>query len=143
MPETQQQKLGYKLKRICDEVERMSNQDVAKLDLTFVQGTILLFLFEKGGTCAQCEVERYLGISHPAVGGILRRMEQKKLIRCAFDAQDKRVKNVYLTPAGKALYPQVVTIRHEADRKLNHVLTEEQSAQLHRLLDLIYDHLFE
>lgn len=136
------QRLGFKLKRICDEVERISNQDVAQFGITFAQGTVLLFLHEKGGSCAQCDVERYLGISHPAVGGILRRMESKKLIRCAFDARDRRVKNVYLTPAGEALYPQVLAIRHDADQRLNHGLSEQQLQELHHLLDLVYDHLF-
>lgn len=142
MDQNEEQRLGFKLKRICDEIERISNQEAARLGLTFVQGSVLLFLHEQGGSCGQCDVERYLGISHPAVGGILRRMEAKKLIRCAFDARDRRVKNVYLTREGEELYPQVLAIRQDADRRLNCGLSEEEMARLHSMLDRVYDHLF-
>ena len=137
-----EQRLGFKLKRICDEIERVSNQDAAQLGLTFVQGNVLLFLHEQGGSCGQCDVERYLGVSHPAVGGILRRMEAKNLIRCAFDARDRRVKNVYLTRMGEELAPQVLAIRQKADWQLDCGLNEEQLQHLHGLLDQVYNHLF-
>ncbi len=141
MAQEERDELGFRLKRICDEIERTANQEAVELGLTFVQGSVLLFLHDMGGNCGQCEVERYLNISHPAVGGILRRMEQKKLISCAFDAKDRRVKNVYLTPAGEALYPKVLAIRHRADWKLHHTLTRQELDSLYDLLDRVYDHL--
>ncbi len=133
--------LGFKLKRICDEVERSANQESAALGLTFVQGRTLLYLYEVGGSCGQCDLEHYLGISHPAVGGLLRRMEAKKLLRCAFDARDKRVKNVYITPEGERLYPQVLAIRQGDDEKLTGCLSEEELGELYTLLDRVYNNL--
>lgn len=133
--------LGFKLKRITDEVERSANQEALKLGLTFVQGRILLYLHEAGGVCAQCDLERHLDVSHPAVAGILRRMEVKKLLRCAFDARDKRVKNVYLTPLGEALYPQVLSIRQADDEMLTGCLSDDELAVLYELLDRIYANL--
>ncbi len=133
--------LGFKLKRICDEVERSAHQEAAGLGLTFVQGRILLYLHEAGGVCAQCDLERYLDVSHPAVGGILRRMEAKKLLRCAFDARDRRIKNVYLTAAGEALYPQVLAIRQRYDEKLTGCLNESELGRLYNMLDAVYANL--
>ena len=140
-PHQEKEVLGFKMKRIVSEVERMANLDVSIHGLTFVQGKVILYLCENGGHCTQSEIEDYTETSHQASSGLLGRMEQKELVRCAFDGEDKRVKNVYITPKGESMYDTLVDVRHEYDSRLEHMLSENEKAVLYEMLDRVYNHL--
>ena len=81
--------------------------------------------------------------AHQAVSGILSRMKDKGLIDYAFDGTDRRVKNVYMTPKGEGLYDGLVAVRHEYDRRMEHVLSPEERVKLFELLDRVFEHLHD
>ena len=139
----EQEVLGFKMKRITDEVERMANQSVAPHGLTFPQGRILLYICEHGGKCSQGDIEMILDVSHQAASGILNRMREKGLLDYAFDGNDRRVKNVYITEKGEGLYDMLVSVRHEYDRRMEHVLAPEERTELFELLDRVFEHLHD
>ncbi len=139
----EQEVLGFKMKRIVDEVERMANQAVAPSGLTFAQGRIILYICEHGGKCSQSDIETVLDTSHQAVSGILSRMKEKGLLDYAFDGTDRRVKNVYMTEKGEALYDGLVGVRHEYDRRMEHVLAPEERRKLFEMLDRVFEHLHD
>ena len=114
----EQEVLGFKMKRIVEEVERMANQTVAPQGLTFAQGRIILYVCEHGGKCSQSEIETVLATSHQAVSGILSRMKEKGLIDYAFDGSDSRVKNIYMTGKGEELYDGIVDVRHDYEQRM-------------------------
>ncbi|MBQ1415601.1 MAG: MarR family transcriptional regulator [Lachnospiraceae bacterium] len=139
----EQEVLGFKMRRVVDEVERMANQAVAPQGLTFAQGRIILYICEHEGKCSQSEIENILDTSHQAVSGILSRMKDKGLLDYAFDGTDRRVKNVYMTPKGEGLYDGLVAVRHEYDRRMEHVLSPEERVKLFELLDRVFEHLHD
>ena len=139
----EQEVLGFKMKRITDEVERMANQSVAPHGLTFPQGRIVLYICEHGGKCAQGDIETLLDTSHQAASGILSRMKEKGLLDYAFDGSDRRVKNVYVTPKGEGLYEMLVGVRHEFDHRMEHMLAPEERAKLFEMLDRVFEHLHD
>ena len=71
------------------------------------------------------------------------RMKDKGLLDYAFDGTDRRVKNVYMTPKGEGLYDGLVAVRHEYDRRMEHVLSPEERVKLFELLDRVFEHLHD
>ena len=94
--------IGYLLARIHSNMDRRANNTLKASGMTFSQMRLLHFLFKQGeATPSQKDIEDFLQVSHPTVVGLIQRLEAKELVRSGFDSQDRRVKSVYLTEAGR------------------------------------------
>lgn len=81
---------------------RLYNKRLAKLGITFQQHLVLLVLWEKNGTSMK-ELGEGLRLPSPALGPLLRRMENDGLISRHRDNCDKRLILVWLTQKGEML----------------------------------------
>ncbi len=95
--------VGLLIKQISEQTARQINRDMRDYNITCSQMRAMLFVAHSDGVVSQKDVEVALQYSHPTVVGILTGLEEKGLIRCAFDAADKRIKNVYITDEAKNL----------------------------------------
>ena len=94
--------IGYLLARIHSNMDRRANNNLKASGMTFSQMRLMHFLFKQGeATPSQKDIEDFLQVSHPTVVGLIQRLEAKELVRSGFDSQDRRVKSVYLTEAGR------------------------------------------
>lgn len=76
---------------------------MSPLGLTRSQLRVLLYLMRKDG-CSQVELAEQLGIGKVAMGGLLDRLEDKKLIKRKNNEKDRRAKHVFLTKEVEKLY---------------------------------------
>ena len=81
-------------------MDQWVNCELAEYDLTSAQSHIVGYLtYHEGPPCAR-DLERFFGLSHPTVSGLLRRMESKGFIEIRQDSADRRVKRIFLTEKG-------------------------------------------
>ena len=92
---------GFLMKMIVDRAETLFAEMEGAPDITPAQCRVLLYLESRCGgrdAVSQRDIERHLNVSHTTVKGLLQRLEEKGLVRTAFDSEDGRVKHAYLTP---------------------------------------------
>lgn len=110
--------------------------------VTAAQGRVLMYLKkQEGRVVTQRELERYLGVSHATVKGLLERLEEKGYVRTAFDAADGRVKNVYMTEEHERYKEKVHALLEELDAQMLRGLSEEEQRELTRMLEKIYSNI--
>lgn len=79
-------------------IERLLNQKMNELGITYTQATVIGYLKLKNDTLVfQKDIEINLGLTHPTVSSILKRLEEKKLIKADVYEEDKRLKKIALT----------------------------------------------
>lgn len=110
--------------------------------VTAAQARVVMYLRkQEEHTVTQHELEKYLGVSHATIKGLLQRLEEKGYVRTAFDAQDGRVKNVYLTEKSERDKESMRELVEEMDNLLLKGLSEQEKRELKRMLEKIYDNI--
>lgn len=136
-----QKDIGYLIKNINDKLKSKADADFGRYDLTFAQSKVFAFLRDHGGEATQKEIELFLEVSHPTVVGIVSRMEQKGYLTCRLDEKNRRNKLVALTPKAEALGAEMEEHMRGNERQLLTSFSDEEVAQLRRMLELIYRNL--
>ena len=109
--------------------------------VTAAQGRVLMYVKKKGGKVTQHELEKYLGVSHATIRGLVQRLEEKGYVRTGFDSRDGRVKNVYLTEEHLRFKEQVRELLEEIDSRMMSGLSEHEIRELTRMLEHIYSNI--
>ena len=79
-------------------IERAINHELSKNNLTYTQATVLQYLEQnKNNEICQKDIEANLGLRHPTVSSILKKMQQKSLIFIHQKESDKRFHYIGLT----------------------------------------------
>lgn len=133
--------IGYLIKSLNDKLKSDADADLKEFNLTFSQSRILAFLRHCGGKATQKEIEIFSAASHPTVVGIVSRMEQNGYVETFFDCFDKRNKIVKLTNQASALGEDLENRIFEKDKKLISSLSENEIAELKRMLGIILKNL--
>ncbi|MGN1084802.1 MAG: MarR family winged helix-turn-helix transcriptional regulator [Lachnospiraceae bacterium] len=133
--------IGYFIKNINDKLKARADADLKRYNLTFAQSRVLAFLNSKGGKATQKEIELFLEVSHPTVVGIVSRMEQNGHVISRLDETDKRNKIVKLTEQAKAIGIDLERNIFTNEQKMLATLSDEDIAQLKRMLTVIYQNL--
>lgn len=137
-----QQYISYLIKLISDRSETLFVQKAGPIPVTAPQGRLLMYLESHRATpVSQRELERYLGVSHTTVKGLLQRLEEKGLVRTAFDSTDGRIKHAYLTEHADRMHEGIVRYVDEFENQLLRDFTEEDKTQLRALLKRLYANL--
>lgn len=138
----QNEDIGFLIKLIHDSVEKKTNYELKKLNITLSQGRILAYLHDHMGVkTSQKDIEEYFDVTHPTVIGILKRLENKGLITSEFDDEDKRVKNIYLTQKEESIHQKMSGFQKEMEQRLLNGLTVDQVAELKLQLKTIYSNI--
>lgn len=133
--------IGYLVKSIDEKLKSKADADAKKHNLTLVQSFVLTFLDSKGGKATQKEIENYLDVSHPAVVGIVSRMEQNDHVSTWIDPNDKRVKMVQLTARAEALSDEMNHMRQQWEREMLDGISDEDIAHLKKVLSMVNDNM--
>ena len=105
-------------------------------DVTAMHGWILAFLYEcRDQEVFQRDVERAFSITRSTVTNILQLMEKKGYIRRVSVPQDARLKRLVLTEEGARAHQQIMLSLRQTDQCIASLLTEEENAELLRLLN--------
>ncbi|WP_108658630.1 MarR family winged helix-turn-helix transcriptional regulator [Acuticoccus kandeliae] len=109
------EQIGY-LMRLAHQRHTSIFQERIVEGLTPTQFTVLIRLAE-GGPSSQNQLGRLAGLDNATVKGVVDRLKAKDLITFSADASDNRRRVIDLSPAGKALIPEL--------RRLGEIITEE------------------
>ena len=103
-------------------------------DLTPMQWAVLAKLAELG-TSSQNLLGRLTAMDVATIKGVVERLSRRGLIETRPDAEDRRRLVVSLSPAGQALYGQLVAKAAEVSHLTLAPLSEAERATLRALLD--------
>lgn len=135
------------LRRVNNLIQRRQNQ-IARVngveDVTAMHGWILGYLERNSGRDVyQRDIEREFSVTRSTVTNILQLMEKKGYIRRESVPQDARLKRLVLTEAGAQVHQTILRSLRETDDYLESLLTEQENAELLRLLVKLRDGLAE
>ena len=119
-----------RLARVFQKVEQLSAEHVRVAGLTLGQFDVLAQVGAAEGATQQ-EVADALLVTKSNVCQLLDRMEDAGLVE---RRQQGRAKHLYLTPAGRGLYNQIVPAHERQIAELFSALTPEEQGQLLGLL---------
>jgi len=135
----EQNDCGLLLKKICDAVERINNANLKRYRLTDSQLRYLIFLYEnQSRKIPMKKLEEQFQVAQPTVAGIVRRLEEKDLIKTAVSAADSRAKTVELSAAGLELLNRGIQQQRRIENWITDDLTRAETEQLRRLLNKVY-----
>ena len=135
----EQNDCGLLLKKICDAVERINNANLKRYRLTDSQLRYLIFLYEnQSRKIPMKKLEEQFQVAQLTVAGIVRRLEEKNLIKTAVSAADSRAKTVELSAAGLELLNRGIQQQRRIENWITDDLTRAETEQLRRLLNKVY-----
>ena len=127
--------IGYLIKSVDEKLKIRADADLKKHNLTMAQSTVLLFLYaHENNQSTQKEIEEFLDISHPAVVGIVSRMEQNHHVITWMDQDNRRNKIVRLTPEAQSLGETMNQMRQAWEDKMLQDFSSEDAEQLKQWL---------
>lgn len=133
------------LRRVNNLIFRKINQynrENGVEDVTPMHSWILGYLYSKQGQDVfQRDIERDFAITRSTVTNILQLMEQKGYIERQSVPQDARLKRLVLTETGMCVYERTMNSLHQTESFVASLLTEEENAEMLRLLDKLREGL--
>ena len=131
---------GWYLRRIGLCMEHAANLRLQQSNLTVSQMHMLMMLSGEPGEMARLkELESRFHAAQSTVAGIAQRLEKKGLIESLAAPEDRRVKLVRLTDAGRALTETCHADIRQNNERLVSALNEEERGQLAVLLQKVYE----
>lgn len=133
--------IEFFLKEIAVKLKICADSYLEKCGMTISQARLIELIDKNGGRATQKEIEDCLQVSHPTVKGIITRLEQKDLLHCYKDENDKRNKIVCLTEKAKGIVSEMYSARKDLESHIINGLSEKEVSELMRLLGHIYINL--
>lgn len=134
--------IGHLFKQIHIKFQRRMNYNLASENLTLTQINLLSFLLDhKSEKITQKDIVEKMEIKHTTVIGLLKRLEEKGLVRTVVDEQNKKYRNILLTPDALKVEKEIYAHRREMDELIVKNLTEEEVKELYRLLEIVRDNI--
>ena len=118
------------------------NRQLREDDLTFSQLMVLSYLWsnvDKKNT--QKDISEALHIKHPTTIGLLKRLEEKDMLKIVVDPDNRKYRNIALTEKGFELMEANKRRRRESDKTLTIGMSDKEITELRRLLDKVYDNM--
>lgn len=130
-------------KHIWEREERFANAKLNSYGLTFTQSNALEYIAACKGSATQKDLEAHMQIQHSAVVGIVSRLESKGMIVAATSRKDKRQKLLFPTDTGLQILNDIHADKERVEEALIQGFSEEEAAQLQKLLARVYRNLAE
>lgn len=131
---------GWYIKRIGNALAKEAAHNMQSHALTMQQAHALVTLMRAPeGSMTLKELENQFCAAQSTVAGLVTRLEKKGLVEGYPDPEDRRVKRVRLTEAGKAMNQTCRQDVVNSEKRLVSLLSEEERAQLLSLLSKVYD----
>ena len=130
------------IRQINCTVEKRINNELRASDLTHAQICLIFSLIEKeDGCCSMKKMEQHLRVAQSTTAGIVKRSEEKGLVECIPDPEDRRSKSVRICPKGMELYRETRENIRATEAWLLSGLSPEEQVQFRTLLSKVRNHL--
>lgn len=133
--------IGFLLKQINDRIHTMVNLGLKCHDLTMSQIRVLDYVTYRGGQTTQKDIEKFLGVKHPTVVGLVQRLEKNGYVSCSMDSACKRNKIVTETEKCVEFRQETDLSRKKLEDMLTEGMTQEEVAELKRMLTIMNGNL--
>lgn len=122
---------------------KFRNKKAEAFGLTSVQMDVVAFLLKNRDKdeINQLDVQKYLALSHPAVTGIIQRMEQKGFLKRKQSSRDARYNCLYLTQKALELEDALDHDAAKAEKIIMKNMSRTEQEEFHRLLQLAMDNI--
>ncbi len=119
------------------------NKKAAAFSLTSVQMDVMVFLLKnrQKDEINQLDVQKHLMLSHPAVTGIVQRLEEKGFLKREQSKRDARYNCLQLTQKALELEDVLKCNAPEAEKTILQNMTSLEQAELYRLLQIALDNI--
>lgn len=128
-------------KQINSVLEKNMNQTLKRDDLTSAQADILMALGESSAGIKLKDLEAHLMLAQSTIAGTVSRLEKKGLITYADSSDDKRVKIVLLTDAGRKIVSNSVEVRSQVEEQIFNGMSPSERDMLLVLLQKVRTNL--
>lgn len=126
------------IKMLNTAVERILNQEMSELGLTYTQATVIGYLIEnQDKDVCQRDIEYNLGLTTPTVNSILSRMETNELIRTETLSSDRRYKKIILTGKAEVLSEQISRKYKKVKHRLFDSISQTERERMNRTIQEI------
>ena len=143
MNDSHKNDIGFLFKKIDEKLEKQVNANLNSLGITFAQIRVLIFVHEaENQQTTQKEIETFLEVSHPTTNGIIKRLEEKQLVKTEMTLKNGRMsKNVAITEKGMELCSKNEADKNLLEDKFTEWLSEDGKSTLREFLLKIYEKL--
>lgn len=136
--------IGYMIKILNDTLEKNANDDLRSFGLTFSQLRTLRFIsVQENQETTQKALEDFLGVSHPTINGILKRLEEKGKITTEISVNKRMTKIVRMTEKGISELEIANEGRNKQENALRNSLDAGEKETLMNLLNKLYSGITE
>ncbi len=112
-------------------IERLLNQKLAEFGITYTQATVIGYLKRnQGKEIFQKDIEYHLGLNHSTVSILLRRMEDKQMVKIQCLDSDRRYKKVSITAQALEISEQISVKIQEITTLLLQGISSERQQQI-------------
>ena len=134
--------LSFKFRLIHEYFAAMINRHLKEEDMTFSQMILMFYLWEnREKKITQKDITDAMHIKHPTAIGLLKRLEEKEMLKVIVDPENRKYRNIALTEKGMTYVENDRKRKRHTDEDMVKGMSEEEVAQLRNLLDKVYDNL--
>lgn len=124
--------LGYWLRYVSNHVSNAFSRKVEAKGVTVAEWVVLRELY--AGSLAPSAIAERIGMTRGAISKLAERLEAKTLLTRAEGKNDRRYQDLALTPAARALVPQLAALADQNDAEFFGHLSREQRASIEQLM---------
>ncbi len=133
---------GHMMRRVQQISTALFAEEMADFNLTSVQFMALVAIGDVPDLDAT-RLAELIDFDKATIGGVIERLERKRLIERKVSAEDRRVKRLRLTPAGRALVTVSFDRVRRVQQRLTEPLDEAERVVLERLIRKLVEGLAE
>lgn len=135
-------RISLRLKMVNEIIEKTANQKLKPYGVTLSQMRILMVIDRtEKKTCQMKKLEGIFQLSQQNIVGLVKRLEEKKLLETFVDPDDRRMKKVAMTQEGLQLCKKVYKEVEAIDAWIAEGLTEKEKKDFLLLLGKVYQHV--
>lgn len=135
-------RVGKVIKGLSNEISRYVSKKITDTDgnFTMIQFDFIAYIGRESlhGPVYQRDIEASFNIRRSTATGILQRLEKSGFVSRQASPKDGRLKQIYLTPAGEALFQSKIKQLKEMDQLLIRDIPEEELTVFLRVIDQIH-----
>lgn len=133
---------GILIKKLDKVFKQNFNQELERVGLTFSQMRVLRFIEDNPKMkITQKDISNELDIQHSTTIGLLKRMQEKGLIRVVVDEDNRRCRNIFLTKKAEDIRYEMERGREIMESRVVKSFTDEEKETFYRLLNKAIDNL--
>ena len=134
--------LGFKFRLIHEGFANMLNRQLREEDMTFSQMILVSYLWEnREKKITQKDISEALHIKHPTTIGLLKRLEDKGMVKVVVDPDNRKYRNIAITSKGEEFIERSDERRKLTNQNLVSGFNDDEIRQLRDLLDRVIDNM--